>query len=84
MRIYIRETPTKEEVTEMANRFKTFDCIMGDVNLNPAIDDQKAKLETICGRDKILALKEITTDNNNQLDHIILGKSWSEFCFSTA
>ena len=82
--LYIRETPNKEETYEIANRFRDFDCIMGDLNLNPAIPDQKSKLLALCGKDKMLALEEITTVFNNQLEHIILEKTLSDNCFATS
>ena len=82
--LYIRETPNKEETNEISNRFRDFDCIMGDLNLNPAIPDQKSKLLAICGKDKMLALEEITTVFNNQLEHIILEKTLFDNCFATS
>ena len=54
--LYIRETPTEVETTEISKKFKNFDGIIGDLNLNPSIVDQKTKLERICGKTKCLAL----------------------------
>ena len=51
--LYLRETPNSAEVSNMAERFKDFDCIIGDLNLNPAITEQRIKLEHICGKSRI-------------------------------
>ena len=74
----------KVETTEIAKRFKGFDGIIGDLNLNPAFLDQKSKLLTLCGREKIMALEELTTIYNSQLEHVILEKVLSEKCFATS
>ena len=82
--LYIRETPSKEETLEIASRFKDFDGIIGDLNLNPAIPDQKLNLLALCEKNKILALEEITTVFRNQLEHVILEKNLSKSCFATS
>ena len=58
--------------------------LIGDLNLNPSLQEQRNKLERICRKNKYLALKEITTLNHNQLDHIILNKSLSTHSFVTS
>jgi hypothetical protein len=35
--LYIRQTPNQIETEELAGRFKNHDCIIGDLNLNPAL-----------------------------------------------
>ena len=82
--LYIRKTPSKSETTKIAERFHDFDCIMGDLNLNPKIAEQEHSLKKLCGKTKYLALEEITTTKMNQLDHIILEKDMSSCSFSTA
>ena len=82
--LYIRKTPNRKETKGIAQRFIKYDCIIGDLNLNPALREQKEKLEMICGKDKYLALEEITTIRYNQLDHIILKNDLSNISFSTA
>ena len=82
--LYIRKTPSQLETTNIAERFIDFDGIIGDLNLNPSIPDQKHKLEKLCGKTKYLALAEITTMKLNQLDHIILEKDLSSHSFSTS
>ena len=84
--MYIRETPNEKETAEVAKQFSDHDCIIGDLNLNPAIVivEQKSKLRMTCGTSKYMALTEITTSKNNQLDHIILEKELSEQTFVTA
>ena len=61
--LYIRKTPSQSETVEIAFRFKEFDCIIGDLNLNPALCEQKKKLGIICGETKYLSLEETTTVN---------------------
>ena len=82
--LYIRETPNEREVVEMSQRFDDHDCIIGDLNLNPAIAEQKKKLLHICGQQKCFALEEVTTINNHQLDHILLDKTLLNQCFATS
>ena len=82
--LYIRKTPSRKETNDIKKRLSKFDCIIGDLNLNPAIKDQKEKLKMICGENKYLALEEITTANYNQLDHIILEKDLSNISYCTA
>jgi hypothetical protein len=82
--LYVRETPGKEESIEIGNRFEDFDGIVGDLNLNPAIEDQRSKLSSICGSRKCLALREITYMKNNQLEHVLLNECFIESCFATS
>ena len=82
--LYIRKTPSQAETVGIACRFSQFDCIMGDLNLNPALLEQKNKLGILCGDTKYLALEETTTLNHNQLDHIILEKELSGYSFVTS
>ena len=70
--LYIRETPNIEEARKIAERFHDFDCIVGDLNLNPQIYQDKNKLINICGKTKDLLLNEITTIYSTQLDHVIV------------
>ena len=82
--LYIRKTPNDKETLEIANRFQYADCIIGDLNLNPAVPNQSSNLSKVCGSTKGIALMEITTINDNQLDHILLDKSLIKRCFSTS
>ena len=82
--LYIRESPNLEESKEIAERFHDFDCIIGDLNLNPQIHQQQKKLLEICGRSKHMLLEETTTTNNTQLDHVIIENNMKENSFATA
>ena len=73
-----------EESKEIAERFHDFDCIIGDLNLNPQIHQQQKKLLEICGRSKHMLLEETTTTNNTQLDHVIIENNMKENSFATA
>ena len=81
--LYIRKTPSEKESSDIGKRFQHADCIIGDLNLNPAIPKQKSNLLKICGSIKSIALTENTTMNNNQLDHVLLDNNMNN-CFSTS
>ena len=80
----IRQAPNHKETQELASRFKNHDCIIGDLNLNPAIHEDKSKLLKICESGKFLALNELTHVNGNQLEHVILDKEMIGRFFSTS
>ena len=82
--IYIRESPSLSEIKELKNSIKNSDCIMGDLNLNPQIQDQKKKLLMLSGKTKFLSLEENTTSHDSQLDHIILENDLRKHSYSTA
>ena len=82
--LYLRATPTTEELYKLRESVKNCDCIIGDLNLNPKVPEQRKKLLTLCGASKYMALEEITTDIGNQLEHVILEKDLKKRCFSTA
>ena len=69
--IYCRITPSLEEVREIRKLTHFSSFILGDLNMNPAIKEQKEKLDILCGTDKIMHLNAVTFKNNNQLDHIM-------------
>ena len=80
--IYINSTPIQDELEKIIFSFRNCDLIMGDLNLDPKRDEPK--LRQLCGSKKVLALKEFTFRNFNQLDHIILNKELTENSFSTS
>ena len=82
--LYIRETPNSEESDRLFQSLKSSDCIIGDMNLNPKIPDQKNKLLAICGETKSLALEEMTTIYDSQLEHIIVENEIKSVVFATA
>ena len=82
--LYIRQTPNQIETEELAGRFKNHDCIIGDLNLNPAVHSDKSKLLKLCEGGKFLALKELTHVNGNQLEHVILDQDMIGSFFSTS
>ena len=82
--LYIRQTPNKRESLEIRNRFETADCIMGDLNLNKMNQSERLNLLQICGENKIVTLDEITTNRNNQLDHVLLDKLMIKNSFTTS
>ena len=65
-------------------RCEKFDVIMGDLNLNPSNETEKKKIMKLCNSTKYMALEEVTTVNNNQLDHILISLSLKSFCFATS
>ena len=78
--LYIKETPNEKETTEIRQRCDKFDVIMGDLNLNPSKETEKNKIMKLCNSTKYMALEEVTTVNNNQLDHILISLSLKSFC----
>ena len=82
--LYIRTSPNTREVYEITKSLQSCDIIIGDLNLNPKILEQKKKLTTICGQNKFMALEEITTVHNSQLEHVIVEKDLKHKCYATA
>ena len=72
--LYIRETPNETETRDMSNKFKNMDGIIGDLNLDPQSENENNRIKTLCRDSKVMSLKEITTVNFKQLDHILLDK----------
>jgi hypothetical protein len=69
--IYCRQTPNHKEVKCIFDFTDKSEFLMGDLNLNPNNLDDKHKLKIVCGTRKKVLLKEITTKNRAQLDHIL-------------
>ena len=82
--LYIRETPNTEEIHNLKESLRNCDCIIGDLNLNPKVPEQRNKLITLCGKTKYMALEEITTINGTQLEHVIIEKEMKKTSFATA
>ena len=82
--LYIRETPSSVETNELTKSLTACDWIIGDLNLNPKIPEQKKKLLKICGKTKFMALQETTTVNGSQLEHVIIEKEMEKFSFATS
>ena len=69
--VYIRHTPTEAETMKLGKFLKSFDLVMGDLNLDSYRSADVPKLQILCEtRRKVL--NEITTIRFNQLDHILL------------
>ena len=58
--------------------------ILGDLNLNPMNESEKLLLELLCGTEQQQYLKEITTKEYNQLDHIVADKSLEGQLYATS
>ena len=69
--VYCRTTPTVKESEWIVEMTANTHYLMGDLNLDPTIQEQKNKLLIMCEKNKMPLLKEITTKNNVQLDHIL-------------
>ena len=82
--LYIRETPNSRETIELTKSLRTCDWIIGDLNLNPKIPEQRKQLLKICGTTKFMALEEITTVNDTQLEHVIIEKELEKNSFATS
>ena len=82
--LYVRETPSNKDTLLIAEVCKDFDVIIGDLNLNPAISDEKKKLDIICGKSRYMALREQTTTNHNQLDHVFIDHEMKSCSYATS
>ena len=82
--LYIRETPNMIETIELNKSVKGCDMIIGDLNLIPKIPEQDKKISALCGRTKCMALRENTTVNDSQLEHIIIEKELEKRSFCTS
>ncbi len=69
--VYCRTTPSIREAEWLMEITADSHYLMGDLNLDPTVHDQKNKLHIICDKLKKSLLEEITTRNNIQLDHIL-------------
>ena len=80
--VYARVTPSKEETQEMQKITNMSTYIIGDLNLNPDVAEQKEKLDILCDKDKIIHLRAVTTVRSNQLDHILVQKDSKHITFT--
>ena len=81
---YIRETPNEEELLKITKGFRNCSVVIGDFNLDPNRASDLKKLDFMCGPTRERHLREVTTSNFNQLDHILVEKSLAKQCFSTS
>ena len=79
--VYCRTTPNIQECQWIKEKTKEA-FVIGDLNLNKTIEDQKNKIIDICGMDKKCLLYENTTKYANQLDHIL--GPWDQKVFTTS
>ena len=82
--VYIRRKPNKEDILILKKECEGCILIFRYLNLNPTNESEKMRLELLCGKEKQIFLKEITTNLNNQLDHIVGDKSLEDklYCSS--
>ena len=81
--IYIRETPTQDQIRRLKSDLSNIDLVMGDLNLDPNKSTDSNKLEDLC-TDRSKVLNEITTTRFNQLDHILLNRAKFKVYFATS
>ena len=83
--MYCRSTPNEKEIKGTLKSFKECQILMGDFNLSPKLPKDLKKLNTLCGDEKNISLKEITrTLSCNQPDHILIDKQIERFCYVTS
>jgi len=69
--VYCRSTPNLHEVEWLLSKTVDSNYILGDLNLDTNIPLHREKISKLCSDGKTSLLDEITTKNNNQLDHIL-------------
>jgi hypothetical protein len=69
--VYCRESPNLAESEWLRRKASSSHYVLGDLNLDPNVPDQKRKILIICAQDRKPLLIEITTKNDKQLDHIL-------------
>ena len=82
--VYINHSPNETELSQLTDAFKNCHIVMGDLNLDP--NREQRKLEKLCGDKKVRVLNEVTTDQINQLDHVLMEKEilQTRDCYSTS
>ena len=83
--IYCRSNPNNSEIRGIKKYFDECNFLMGDLNLSSRVEEDRRKIDQLCGNKKISALKEITRSiSNNQLDHILINEDISKMSFVTS
>ena len=82
--LYIRETPTTADIKNILKHCQNCSALIGDLNLNPRDSTQMKNLKLLCKEDKYLALQDITTRYNNQLEHIIVDTILKPIVYATS
>ena len=73
--IYCSVKPDRAQTAKIGELIQGSNYLLGDINLNPELKDDKSKLEIICGKNKMLYLRALTTVYRSQLDHVIVDKN---------
>ena len=81
--VYVRKTPTQEEVLRVQNFLSDIDLVMGDLNLDTYRNEDSDKINLFC-KSRSQILNEVTTTWFNQLDHILLDCSLFPSYFTTS
>ena len=85
--VYLRpNTGNMDQIRKILEKYECEMCdfIIGDLNLNPNIPCEKERLQEMCSNKKSMALKEVTTRQKNQLDHILVDQKWKGKVFVTS
>ena len=81
--VYVRETPSKDDVDMLEKDLLTIHLVLGDLNLDPNRSKDLQKLEKLC-QERKRVLTELTTTRNNQLDHVLLNVNKFPVYFCTS
>lgn len=81
--VYMRKTPTKDELNFMVENLSLIDLVMGDLNLDTNRKDDDRSLQSLCS-ERSRVLNEVTTSRFNQLDHVLLNCNRFKLYFSTS
>ena len=80
--VYSCFTPSKKENLEMEAYTRKSDFLIGDINLDASKDSDKRRLSELCGKSKLQHLNQVTTEQGNQLDHILVNKNLKHIVFT--
>ena len=82
--IYVRKTPDIEDIKRIKKYSYETEVLMGDLNINMNISEQKKLMTMLCDTGKKNVLNDVTTDKLNQLDYILIDERIIKYFFATA
>ena len=79
--VYVRKTPSLADIKKIKHYTFESEVMMGDLNINTNVEEHKTLMDTLCSCGKSRFLNEVTTNQLNQLGHILIEEKYQEqFC----